>query len=88
MDGKFSEWSNVGSEVHHRMVLRTLLFSLFINDVIKDTESEIRLFANRCVCYRTTKSEHTSKKLQEITEKLGRLGQKMRHKISTKEMYL
>ena len=33
-------------------VLGPLLFSLYINDISADIESEIRLFADDCVCYR------------------------------------
>ena len=33
-------------------VLGPLLFSLHINDIMSDMESEIRLFADDCVCYR------------------------------------
>ena len=31
-------------------VLGPLLFSLYINDITTDTDSEIRLFADDCVC--------------------------------------
>ena len=33
-----------------------LLFSLHINDITSDIESEIRLFADDCVCYREIKN--------------------------------
>ena len=38
-------------------VLDPLLFSLYINDISSDTESEIRLFADDCVCYCEIKDE-------------------------------
>ena len=42
-------------------VLGPLLFSLYINDTMVGIESEIRLFANDCVCYRQIDSiEDTS----------------------------
>ena len=36
-------------------VLGPLLFSLYINDISTDIGSEIRLFADDCVCYRENK---------------------------------
>ena len=44
--------------VSHRelwSVLGPLFFSLHINDITADIESEIRLFADACVCYREIK---------------------------------
>ena len=37
-------------------VLAPLLFSLHIIDITSDIESEIRLFAEDCVCYREIKN--------------------------------
>ena len=43
-------------------VLGSLLFSLYINDIMVGNESEILLFADDCNCYRQTDSiEDTSK---------------------------
>ena len=41
--------------VPHGTVLGPLLFSLHINDITTDIESEIMLFADDCVCYREIK---------------------------------
>ena len=38
-------------------VLGPLLFSLHINDITAVVESEIRLFADGCVCYREIKDK-------------------------------
>ena len=43
------------SGVPQGTVLGPLLFSLHINDIMADIESEIRLFADDCVCYRKIK---------------------------------
>ena len=45
-------------------VLGPLLFSLYINDIMVRIESEIRLFADHCVCYRQIDSieEHQNHK--------------------------
>ena len=40
------------SGVKQCTVLGPLLFSLHINDIVYVIESEIRLFADDCVCYR------------------------------------
>ena len=52
-------------------VLGPLLFSLYINDISADTESEIRLFADDCVCYREIKNEEDTLKLQRDIDRLG-----------------
>ena len=48
-----------------------MLFSLHINDITADIESEIRLFADDCVCYRESKDTEDTLKLQ---RDIGRLG--------------
>ena len=52
-------------------VLRPLLFSLYINDIIEDTDSELSLFADDCVCYREIKHIKDMVKLQEDIDRLG-----------------
>ena len=52
-------------------VLGPLLFSLYINDISADIESEIRLFADDCVCYREIKNEEDTLKLQRDIDRLG-----------------
>ena len=51
-------------------VLDSLLFSLHINDITADIESEIRLFADDCVCYREIKDKEDTLKLQRDIERL------------------
>ena len=51
-------------------VLGPLLFCLSIND-ITDIESEIRRFADDCVCYREIKDEEYTAKLQRDIDRLG-----------------
>ena len=46
------------------------LFSLHINDITADIESEIRLFANDCVCYRKIKDIEDTLKLQRDIDRL------------------
>ena len=52
-------------------VLGPLLFSLYINNIPSDTESEIRLFDDDCVCYREIKDEEDTMKLQSDIDRLG-----------------
>ena len=59
----------VGCPLGHRSW--SLLFSLYINDISSDIESEIRLFADECVCYREIKDEEDTMKLQRDIDRLG-----------------
>ena len=52
VNGDKSDWAPVVSGVPQGTVLGPLLFSLHINVIMSDVESEIRLFADDCVCYR------------------------------------
>ena len=49
----------------------SLLFSLYINDISTDIDSEIRLFADDCVCYRDIKDTEDTLKLQKDIDQLG-----------------
>ena len=57
VNGVKSDWAPVLSGVPQCTVLGPLLFSLYINDISSDIESEIRLFADDCVCCREIKDE-------------------------------
>ena len=48
-----------------------MLFSLYINDITTDIDSEIRLFADDCVCYCEIKGTEDTVKLQEDIDRLG-----------------
>ena len=52
VNGVKSDWAPVLSGVPQGTVLAPLLLSLYINDISSDIESEIRPFADDCVCYR------------------------------------
>ena len=58
------------SGVPQDTVLGPLLFSLHINDTMSDIESEIKLFADDCVCYREIRDIEDTLKLQ---KDIGRL---------------
>ena len=71
VNGVKSDWAPVLSGVPQGTVLGPLLFSLYINDISSDIESEIRLFADDCVCYRAIKDEKDTMKLQRDIDRLG-----------------
>ena len=49
----------------------TLLFSLYINDLSADNESELRLFVDDCVFYRRIKGKVDTVKLLKDIDRLG-----------------
>ena len=57
VNGVKSDWASVLSGVPQGTVqgLGPLLFSLYINDITEDIDSELRLFDDDCVCYRVIK---------------------------------
>ena len=59
------------SGVPQSTVLGPLLLSLYINAITADIESEIRLFADDCVCYREIKTGQDTLKLQKDIDRLG-----------------
>ena len=70
VNGVKSDWALVLSGVPQGTVLGSL-FSLYINDISSDIESEIRLYADDCVCYREIKDEEDTIKLQRDINRLG-----------------
>ena len=61
--GVKSDWAPVLSGVPQGTVLGPLLFSLYINDITGHIDSELRLFADNCVCYHVTKDTEDTMKL-------------------------
>ena len=76
VNGVKSDWAPVVSGVPQGTVLGTLLFSLHINDITADKESEIRLFTDDCVCYREIKDKEDTLKLQRDIDRLRNLARK------------
>ena len=75
VNGVKSDWATVLSGVPQGTVLGPflgpLLFPLYINDISSDTKSEIRLFADDCVCYHEIKDKEDTMKLQSDIDRLG-----------------
>jgi hypothetical protein len=69
--GKLSEEVRVKSGVPQRCVLGSLLFLAYVNDIWKNTESTIRLFADDCVLYRIITNKEDMKMLQKDVDRLG-----------------
>ena len=53
INGSKSSWLPVTSGVPQATVLGPLLFLLYINDIASNIQSEIRVFADDCILYRT-----------------------------------
>ena len=66
-----SDWAPVLSGVPQGTVLGAVLFSLSINDITTNIDSEIRLFADDYGCYREIKGTEDTVKLQEDIDRLG-----------------
>ena len=65
VNGVKSDWAPVLSGVPQGTVLEPVLFSLYINDITEDIDSELRLFAKDCATYREIKDIEDTVKLQE-----------------------
>ena len=76
VNGNKTDWAPVVSGVPLGTVLDPLWFSLHINDIMSNIESEIRLFADDCVCYREIKNAEDTLKLQKDIYCLGILTRK------------
>ena len=71
VNGVKSDWIPVVSGDPQGTVLAPLIFSLRINDITADIESEIRLFADCCICYREIKDKEDTLKLQRDIDQSG-----------------
>ena len=71
VNGVKSDWAPVLSGVPQGTVLGPLLLSLYINDITEDIDSELRLFADDCVCYREIKDSEDTVKLLADIDRLG-----------------
>ena len=70
-----SGWASVALVVSQGTVLGSLLFSLYINDISVHIQTEIRRFADDCVCYREINTEEDTLKLQrDIDRSFKQLG--------------
>jgi hypothetical protein len=70
-DGQLSDEVRVTSGVPQGSVLGPLLFLAYVNDIWKNFESNIRLFADDCIIYRRILDSSDIKKLQTDLNRLG-----------------
>ena len=71
VDGKLSEEVRVNSGVPQGSVLGPLLFLAYVNDIWRNNESNIRLFADDCIIYRKITDNSDIGKLQTDLNRLG-----------------
>ena len=71
VNGAASSKEAVASGVPQGTVLGPILFLVHINDIADSVTSEIRLFADDCVCYREINDPSDCQRLQEDIDKLG-----------------
>ena len=71
VNGAKSGYEPVASGVPQGTVLGPILFLVHINDISEHVSSDIRLFADDCVCYRTINSKEDCKELQKDIDTLG-----------------
>ena len=71
INGAKSEWIPVSSGVPQGTLLGPILFNVFIIDIVDNINSEIRLFADDCVCYRQIRSHEDHIALQKDIHHLG-----------------
>ena len=76
VNGVKSDWAPVVSGVPLVTVLDPFLFFLHMNDITADIKSEIRPFADDCVCYSEIKDKEDTLKLQRDIERLGNWARK------------
>jgi len=63
-DGQLSDEARITSGVPQANVLFSLLFLAYVNDIWRNTESNIRLFADDCIIYRKITDSSDIDKLQ------------------------
>ena len=76
VNGSKSTYEDVASGVPQGTVLGPILFLAHINDIADDVSSEVRLFADDCVCYREIKTTDDCEKMQKDIDTLGQWAEK------------
>jgi len=74
VEGQLSAEVRVTSAVPQGSELGPLLFLAYVNDIWRNMESTIRLFADDCVIYRKIINNADMEKLQKDLDRLGGVG--------------
>jgi len=69
--GQLSKVVKVNSDVPQWNVLGPLLFLMYVNDIQRSIDTNIRLFADDCIIYRKIKNKKDIEKLQKDLDTLG-----------------
>jgi hypothetical protein len=65
-----------------------MMFLLYVNDVGEGVNSEVKLFADDCLLYRTIESESDTKQLQEDLSKMTEWSKKWLMIFNAKKCYV
>ena len=84
LDGEASSEVHVDSVVPQGTVLGPLMFLLYVNDIGEGVNSEVKLFADDCLLYRTIESESDTKQLQEELSKMTEWSKKWLMRFNAK----
>ena len=87
IDGKSSYLAPVTSGVPQGTVLGPRLFLSFINDLPSGISSNIRLFADDCLLYRTTNSTEDARMLQQDLDRLHQWTNTCQMKFNTEKCH-
>ena len=74
VDGQLSEEVGVNSRVPQGSVLGPLMFLAYVNDIWRNIDSNIRLFADDCIIYRKIMDSSGIGKLQTGLNRFGEWG--------------
>ena len=66
IDGKFSSWANIEAGVPQGSILGPILFLVYINDLIDEVDSEIKIFADDTFIFRIVDQNCTEKLNQDL----------------------
>ena len=69
-------------------VLGPLMFLLYVNDIGEGVNSEIKIFADDCLLYRTIESESDTKQLREDLSKMTECSKKWLLRLNAKKCYV
>jgi hypothetical protein len=84
VEGQLSEEVSVTSGVPQGSVLGPLLFLAYVNDIWRNIDSTIRIFADDCVIHRKIISNEDMEKLQKDVDRLGEWAVEKAMKIKSK----